>query len=695
MLIGLSYHNCKDKVAETWEQFNGIQTKIEEIEEDADISIEREEFEESYFDIISRFNQLIIEREAVVTQGQVPTQFQHTETQAQTNNLRLPKIELPTFAGGYEEWYAFYDTFHSLIHNVRSIPRIQKFHYLRSALRGDAAAVIQSLEVSAANYDEAWQMLTVRYDNKRLIIQKHIKAIFELPAVTKENHAALRSLSDGVLKHVRALKALGRSTDQWGDLLIYLITSKLDVITNKEWENSLTTAEFPTLQNLTEFLERRCHTLEIIQKKAQPSSTFSNTNRQQQQRTAVNVATQGKNCPICHGEHFVFACESLLKMSIPERITTIRDKSLCLNCLRSSAHRAKDCKSGGCKKCSKKHNTLLHITTSTKQETSQQETSPAMSIVIIADKEVAYTSSLSSNNSGQSTSKRYAWLSTAIVKVLNHNNKWLICRVLLEAGSQSNFVTRTLVEKLELTTHNVNVPVVGVNQVVSQIRDKVNIRFCSRLYEYQRSVDCLVLEQITDRIPSVQGEGHNIHIPPNVRLADSSFYVPGDVDLLLGTEIFWEILCVGQIKATSSHPVLQKTLFGWILGGTTAVQSLPYKEDRVSSNLITNQELDRSLTKFWENERCEERPNFTHEERFCKQHFIKTFRRNSESRFIVQLPFRREVSESLGESRSTAQKRFYALERKLQGNPALREQYLQFIREYIQLDTWKGLMIRI
>jgi len=40
--------------------------------------------------------------------------------------------------------------------------------------------------------------------------------------------------------------------------------------------------------------------------------------------------------------------------------------------------------------------------------------------------------------------------------------------------SKSNFVTRALVEKLGLTTHNVNVPVVGVNRLVSQIRDKNN-----------------------------------------------------------------------------------------------------------------------------------------------------------------------------------------------------------------------------
>lgn len=78
--------------------------------------------------------------------------------------------------------------------------------------------------------------------------------------------------------------------------------------------------------------------------------------------------------------------------------------------------------------------------------------------------------------------------------------------------------------------------------------------------------------------------------------------------------------------------------------GTTAVQYLPHKESRVASNLLTNQELDKSLTKFWENERCEERPNFTHKEKLCEEHFIKTFRRNSDDRFIVQLPFKKEAS---------------------------------------------------
>lgn len=73
-----------------------------------------------------------------------------------------------------------------------------------------------------------------RYDNKRLIMQKHIKAIFDLPPIPKENHTTLRHVVDVTLKHTRALKTIGRPTDSWDDLLIHLVTGKLDTTTNKE-----------------------------------------------------------------------------------------------------------------------------------------------------------------------------------------------------------------------------------------------------------------------------------------------------------------------------------------------------------------------------------------------------------------------------------------------------------------------------
>lgn len=101
--------------------------------------------------------------------------------------MKLPPIALPTFSGKYGECSAFYDTFSSLIHNDKQINKIEKLHYLKSVLNGDAAQVIASLHVSAANYDIAWDCLKNRYDNKRLIMQNHMKGFLSIPSIAKQS----------------------------------------------------------------------------------------------------------------------------------------------------------------------------------------------------------------------------------------------------------------------------------------------------------------------------------------------------------------------------------------------------------------------------------------------------------------------------------------------------------------------------
>jgi len=46
-------------------------------------------------------------------------------------------------------------------------------------------------------------------------------------------------------------------------------------------------------------------------------------------------------------------------------------------------------------------------------------------------------------------------------------------------------------------------------------------------------------------------------------LADPKYYIPKEVDLLIGAERFWELACVGQIKLGKNKPTLQKTMLGW------------------------------------------------------------------------------------------------------------------------------------
>ncbi|XP_018056578.1 PREDICTED: uncharacterized protein LOC108692704 [Atta colombica] len=130
----------------------------------------------------------------------------------------------------YDEWFPFFNTFNSVIHSNTSLSNTQRFQYLRASLTGDASAVVSSLELSDANYDVAWSIHKERYDNKRVIVQTHVSAIFDLPTMTRENVVELRRLSS-VTKHLHALQTLKRPTMHWDDLLVHLLTSKFDSLT--------------------------------------------------------------------------------------------------------------------------------------------------------------------------------------------------------------------------------------------------------------------------------------------------------------------------------------------------------------------------------------------------------------------------------------------------------------------------------
>jgi len=119
----------------------------------------------------------------------------------------------------------FFDTFnliHSLvIHSNTSFSNTQKFQYLRVSLTGDANTVISSLELSDTDYDIAWSILRDQCDNKRVIVQTHVKAIMDLQGKGKFNRSQKNLWR--VAKHLHALQTLKRPTTHWDDLLVLIL----------------------------------------------------------------------------------------------------------------------------------------------------------------------------------------------------------------------------------------------------------------------------------------------------------------------------------------------------------------------------------------------------------------------------------------------------------------------------------------
>jgi hypothetical protein len=59
------------------------------------------------------------------------------------------------------------------------------------------------------------------------------------------------------------------------------------------------------------------------------------------------------------------------------------------------------------------------------------------------------------------------------------------------------------------------------------------------------------------------------NIPKDLILADETFNVPGKIDLLIGADIFYEIIRSDNRTRPGNYPVLQETALGWIISGRT------------------------------------------------------------------------------------------------------------------------------
>ncbi|XP_050305066.1 uncharacterized protein LOC126742465 [Anthonomus grandis grandis] len=378
IIINERYLKCEN----LWDKFNIIQIEIENHEESE--SELRLVFEEKYFETICIFKELL--KESTVVSNTVSS----NNNVSNQSIVKLPPLDLPIFSGSYDCWLGFFDTFMALIHSNGSLTDVQKFYYLKSCLRGDAARVIHSIEVNELNYEVAFKLLKARYENKKFIIQSHVKSLFNLLAIAK-------------------------------------------------------------------------------------------------------------------------------------------------------------------------------------------------------------------------------------VLIMDFEGKAHEVRALLDSGSQSNFITNELVSRLNLDAPEVDMTVVGIT----------------------------VLNKITSALPMLPIEVKNIRIPSNIVLADSSFNVPTEIDILLGADIFYDLLRNGRIKMAENMPTFQKTCFGWIISGSVpsienpndinlGIRNKQISNCQIMCHFSINERIDDQIEKFWKIEELQVAPMLKKEEIECEEFFRATCKHSSDGRFMAE-----------------------------------------------------------
>jgi len=80
-------------------------------------------------------------------------------------------------------------------------------------------------------------------------------------------------------------------------------------------------------------------------------------------------------------------------------------------------------------------------------------------------------------------------LSTAIVNVYDRNDKPHKCRVLLDSGSQSNFITQEFSKKLNLVPRQVSVSITEINKAQVNSNYTVNVRISSVHTSFSQDIE--------------------------------------------------------------------------------------------------------------------------------------------------------------------------------------------------------------
>ncbi|GFY25783.1 integrase catalytic domain-containing protein [Trichonephila clavipes] len=135
---------------------------------------------------------------------------------------------------------------------------------------------------------------------------------------------------------------------------------------------------------------------------------------------------------------------------------------------------------------------------------------------------------------------------------------------LVEANSQSQFVaTGACAEKLQLKMEKINTVVSRVNDASMVVKNCVKTSVANKAKTFESELMLLVVNKITDLIPNKVIDV-DVNVSEFVPLADDKFNIPDRIDMLLGAEIFYELLKPGKFYCDNSHLVLQNTVFGYV-----------------------------------------------------------------------------------------------------------------------------------
>jgi hypothetical protein len=280
-------------------------------------------------------------------------------------------------------------------------------------------------------------------------------------------------------------------------------------------------------------------------------------------------------------------------------------------------------------------------------------------------------------------------LATAIVEVRDKTGQYVPCRALLDSGSQSHFITEKRVQRLKLPRTQIHTSLQSISNVNTATQHSVSLHLRSRHTDWYTALDCAVLTNITRTTPPTRLDISNWKIPKDINLADKYFNQPEGINLLIGADLFYEMLQPGRQTCPGDYPVLQETVLGWTVAGQTPTNAT--LEDVRRAFLLETSKLDHFINHFWEVEPAEQ-STMTVKQKACEEH-LHTHNPTEGGGVVNKHPIKMESIQP-GTSRLSAERKPSTTDSRLGQGPKLKVQNHNVIKEHEEINHMKTVRLQ-
>ena len=150
-------------------------------------------------------------------------------------------------------------------------------------------------------------------------------------------------------------------------------------------------------------------------------------------------------------------------------------------------------------------------------------------------------------------------------------------RALLDSGSTMSFVSERVVESLGLRRRTQCLTISGIGNMSrkSPLSSVSTFQISFQISTHPRArhtINAIVVPRVTCDLPlqPVCDASKWDHLS-NPHQADPNFAIPGKIDLLLGADIYTDVMLHGRRCGPPGTPTAFETQFGWVLMGRTNI----------------------------------------------------------------------------------------------------------------------------